>query len=92
MSCVERKGGRVVLNQTLIEMMARDRIAELQRSAAKRRCGARCYDDADGTKSDTALAPIERYRRARPRRAIGWFLVSVGLRLALPRARARSAR
>jgi hypothetical protein len=80
------------MNPTLIEMMARDRIAELQRSGAKRPGGARCYTVADRTKSHTAVAPIRRYRQASPRRAMGWFLVRVGLRLALPRARARSVR
>lgn len=81
-----------MFNPALTESMARDRIEDLRRAGAKRSFEARCYAATDRTKPDMALARIERYRRSRPRRAIGWFLVGVGLRLALPAARARSVR
>jgi len=76
-----------VLNPALAEMVARDRIAEMQRAAAKRSFSTRSYRPAD----TTALS-IRQARRASPQRAIGWFLIRVGLRLALPRTRAGSAR
>jgi hypothetical protein len=79
-----------VLNPALLEMAARDRIAEMHRAAAKRPGGARC-DRADTGWCHTA--PISRHPRlANRQRAIGWFLISVGLRLAVPRARTGSGR
>jgi hypothetical protein len=75
-----------VLNPALMEMVARDRTAEMQRTRAKRSLGA------DTTTSQTPSVTIRPARRADLQHAIGWFLVSVGLRLALPRTRAGSGR
>jgi hypothetical protein len=81
-----------VLNPALLEMAARDRIAEMHRAGAKRLVGTRSYLAADTTSSHTRRFSIRHAGRPHPQRAIGWFLVSVGLRLALPRARAGSGR
>jgi hypothetical protein len=75
-----------MLNPALAEMAARDRIAEMHQAATKRSFGS------EETKAATAQLSIRRARRANPQRAVGWFLVSVGLRLALPRSRAGSTR
>ncbi len=69
-------------NPALAEMAARDHIAELRR-AAGRRSVARA---AETTAVRTARP------RGNPQRTIGWFLISVGLRLAVPPSRAGSAR
>jgi hypothetical protein len=81
-----------VLNPVLAELAARDRIAELRRASAKRSLGAQSRLDADLSGSERPLVSIRDARRSRPQRALGWFLVSVGLRLALPRTRAGSGR
>jgi hypothetical protein len=81
-----------MLHPALVEVMARDRMTELQRAGAKRSFGTRSHVVADRTESRTAGVSIRHSRRASPRRAIGWFLVSVGLRLAVPPARPRSVR
>lgn len=80
-----------MLNPALVEMAARDRIAEMQRAGAKRGLGTGSYPAADTTASQ-APRLTRHARRADLQRAIGWFLVSVGLRLALPRTRAGSGR
>lgn len=81
-----------MLNPALVEMAARDRIAEMQRASTKRSLGTGPHLAADTTISQTPLVPVRHARRADLQRAIGWFLVSVGLRLALPRIRAGSRR
>jgi hypothetical protein len=81
-----------MLNPAFVEMAARDRIADMQRVSTTRSFGARSYLAADTTTSQTPPAGIRHARCADLQRAIGWFLVSVGLRLALPRARAGSGR
>jgi hypothetical protein len=109
-----------VLNPALTEMVAQDRIRELQAAAAKRSSPVRppvsTHTAAKrsspvrvqtaaqrpllvrpfGRSETAAHQPSSRAIRhahlANPRRAIGWFLVSVGLRLALPRARTGSVR
>jgi hypothetical protein len=79
-----------VLNPALLEMAARDRIAEMHRAGAKRPGGTR-GDLADADWFDTP--PVPRHPRiANRQRAIGWFLISVGLRLAVPRTRTGSGR
>jgi hypothetical protein len=79
-----------MLNPAFAEMEARDRIAERHRATTKR--GSRGCPARDETEDPTARPSVRRARRANPQRAIGWFLVSVGLRLALPRSRAGSSR
>jgi hypothetical protein len=81
-----------VLNPALAEMMASDRIMELQGAAMKRSLLARASVRAE-TAAAQALSRSARHDHlANSQRAIGWFLVSVGLRLALPRTRTGSAR
>jgi hypothetical protein len=81
-----------VLNPALTEMMANDRITELRQAAARR-------PPATGHRvpAETAAPPAPSRsgrpaRLANSQRAVGWFLVSVGLRLALPRPRSGPAR
>jgi hypothetical protein len=95
-----------MLNPALVEMAARDRIADRQRAGAKRSLSGRSQlrsarrPRAAGRRAKPALAagtPVSRFpgrpaRRADRRRAIGWFLVSLGLRIAVPRARTGSGR
>jgi hypothetical protein len=78
-------------NPASLELAARDRIAEIQRTAAKRSLGTRSHLAAATTNTETPTSS-RHARRANPQRAVGWFLVSVGLRLALPRARTGSGR
>ena len=76
-----------MLNPALAEMMAKDRITELRRTAAERRS---CTDPSAPPETAVVQASSRSSRHARlanSQRAIGWFLVSVGLRLALPRTR-----
>jgi hypothetical protein len=81
-----------MLHPALVELMARERITERQRVGAKRWFGRREYAVADRTASRSDGVSIRCSPRATPRRAIGWFLVSVGLRLALPPTPPRSVR
>ncbi len=78
------------MNPGLMEMLAKDRTTELNAAAANR-----ASRSAVRTGIDTRPAPSRsgpRLRRANLQRAIGWFLVSVGLRLAMPRTPTGSAR
>ena len=81
-----------MLNPALAEMMASDRITELQGAAAKRSLRARASVRAETAAPPASSRSTRHARLANPQRAIGWFLVSVGLRLALPRTRTGSAR
>ena len=81
-----------MLNPALAEMMASDRITELQGAAAKRSLSARASVCAETATPQASTRSTRRARLANSQRAVGWFLVSVGLRLALPRARTGSAR
>ncbi len=79
-------------HKSLAEMMAQDRVAELRRAGVMGSLGTRGRTAADRISSQKAPVAIRRSHLTGPRRAIGWFLVSVGLRLALSPTRARSAR
>lgn len=81
-----------MLNPTMIEMLAQDRITDLRRGAANRSCVARSNVALVTVGSQTLPGPSRQAHLANPRRAIGWFLVSVGLRLALARTPPGSAR
>jgi hypothetical protein len=81
-----------MLNPALLEMAARDRTAELQRAGRQRSLGARSNHAADSARPHTARRSMRHARGAQPQQAIGWFLVSVGLRLALSRTRTSSGR
>lgn len=71
-----------MLNPALTEMVATDRIREMRADAARRPVGR-------GVTQAAARQPSSRSGRrvglAHPQQTVGWFLVSVGLRLALPR-------
>jgi hypothetical protein len=71
----------MVTNPALTEMVAHTRMADMRRTAHRRSDGT-----LTGMRSRRALGGA-----ASPRRSVGWFLVSVGLRLALPHPRAASA-
>jgi hypothetical protein len=81
---------RVAMNPVVAEMVAHTRMADLQRAAEA--------PSAFSRRGGTTAGPVRsRQSRAQAgpeaaRRAIGWFLVGVGLRLALPRPRSASAR
>jgi hypothetical protein len=81
-----------MLNPALLEMAARDRTAELQRASTRRSLGARSNHAVDAARPHTARLSLRHARAAHPQQAIGWFLVSVGLRLALSRTRTSSGR
>jgi hypothetical protein len=79
-----------MMNPALIEMMAKDRSRELQAVAANRPSRSVVRT---ATVTRPALSRSGRHvRLANPQRAIGWFLVSVGLRLAMPRTPTGPAR
>jgi hypothetical protein len=79
------------MNPGLTEMMARDRITELRVDARRSsRTGPTIPTETEARYAPPRSMP--HVHLANPQRAIGWFLVSVGLRLALPRTSAGSAR
>jgi hypothetical protein len=69
------------MNWRLTEMAAQSRMSDMRRAAAARSYGAR----RPVTRSTSGNEPGPAGHPAAARRAIGWFLVSVGLRLAVPR-------
>jgi hypothetical protein len=79
------------MNPSLIEMMAKDRSAEL-RAAAANRPSRSAVGSGVATRRPASFRPSPRVGLANPQRAVGWFLVSVGLRLAMPRTPTRTAR
>ena len=81
-----------MLNPALAEMMASDRIMELQGAARQRSLRARASVPAETAAPPASSRSIRHDHLANSQRAIGWFLISVGLRLALPRTRTGSAR
>lgn len=81
-----------MLNPALAEMMASDRIMELQGAAKQRSLRARASVRAETAAPQALSRSVRHDHLANSQRAIGWFLVSVGLRLALPRTRTGSAR
>jgi len=81
-----------MFNPALTEMMASDRIAELQRPDTKRSIRSRSCAPVAIAASPRPPVSVRPARLANRQQAIGWFLVSVGLRLALPRARTGSGR
>ena len=81
-----------MLNPSLAEMVATDRIRELQRGAARRSLRVRSSVPTETAASHPSSGSLRHAHLANSQRAIGWFLVSVGLRLALPRARTGSVR
>jgi hypothetical protein len=78
------------MNPGLIEMMAKDRRTELRAAAANRASSSAVHTEI-ATRPASARS-TQHVRLANPQQAIGWFLVSVGLRLAMPRTRTGPAR
>jgi hypothetical protein len=82
------------MNPAMMESMAHSKMADL-RQAAERRSGARyrsvALEGAGGSAISTGRDRPETDRPETVRRAIGWFLVGVGLRLAVPRRNAAAA-
>jgi hypothetical protein len=83
--------GLVSMNPALTEMMAQTRMADMRRAAPTRLTSRRV---ASANPAGANLLPELRLtaRPAAARRAIGWFLVGVGLRLAVSQPRSASAR
>jgi hypothetical protein len=82
-------GGVNMLNPKLTEMMASDRIRELQRTSAQGSWRGR-YSVAN--ESAVSRRTSRHDRLIDSQRVIGWFLVSIGLRLVVPRTRTGSVR
>jgi hypothetical protein len=80
------------MNPALTEMVAKDRITELRVAAAKRSHRAGRSVPTDTAPRHASSRSTRHVHLANPQRAIGWFLVSVGLRLALARTRTGAAR
>jgi hypothetical protein len=78
------------MNPGLVELMAQDRTTELRTAAANR--SLRCSAPTEIAARATSSRSNRHVRLGNPQRAIGWFLVSVGLRLAMPRTPTGSAR
>jgi hypothetical protein len=78
------------MNPGLIEMMAKDRRTELRAAAANR--ASRSVARTGIATRPASSRSSQHVRLANPQQAIGWFLVSVGLRLAMPRTRTGPAR
>jgi len=80
------------MNPGLMGRMAQSRAADLQRAAAQRPGGTRRPVTHRAAGIRPAPGPTNRVRPSAVRGAIGWSLVAVGLRLAVPRARSGSVR
>lgn len=80
------------MNPALTEMVAKDRITELHAAAAKRAARNRPSLATEIVARPASSHSSRRFRLTNPQQAIGWFLVSLGLRLAVPRTRTGSAR
>lgn len=78
------------MNPGLTEMMAQDRITELRAGAAQRSSHSRARLATTARPTPSRSSP--RVHPVNPQQAIGWFLVSVGLRLAMPRTPTGTAR
>ncbi len=81
-----------MLNPALTEIMANDRLKELQQTGPNGSSRTRSLPTEIATAPRASLRSIRHDRLVDSQRAIGWFLVSVGLRLVVPRTRTGSAR
>jgi hypothetical protein len=81
-----------MLNPALAEMAATERIAALRAAAAKRSSRPRRSIPTETTARHAPRRSGRFGHLADAQRAIGWFLISLGLRLAVPRTRTGSAR
>jgi hypothetical protein len=78
------------MNPGLLEMMANDRSREMRAAAVNWSARSAVHTVIAGHPAPRRSSP--QVRLANPQQAIGWFLVSVGLRLAMPRTPSSSAR
>jgi hypothetical protein len=80
-----------MFNPALIEAATNERLADLRNSRRR-------FPVAPATRPGPAQAEMQpphrrrRMRGANPQQTIGWLLVSIGLRLVVPRTPARPAR
>ncbi len=81
-----------MLNPALVEIAATERIADMHRTGAKWFRAHRADQPAATTNSQARSVSLRHARLAKPQQTIGWFLVSVGLRLALSRTPGGSPR
>lgn len=76
------------MSPAMMEMVAQARVTEMRQAAAKRSPGARRPVAKSARRNRAPAEKTMSIRLGAPRRAIGWYLISVGLRLALPRPNA----
>ncbi len=81
----------MAMNPFVAEMMVQSRMADLQRAAIAPSALSRRGTTVRPVSTRGPRAQVGAARPDAARRAVGWFLVSVGLRLALPRRRSASA-
>jgi hypothetical protein len=79
-------------NPELMRMMAQSEVADRQRAAGPRPCGTRRTLIHRAARTRPASLTTTKAAPGGFRGAIGWFLVAVGLRLAVPRPRSGSGR
>jgi hypothetical protein len=72
------------MNPAMVEMVARARVGEMRQVAAKRSSGVRELNTVHARRVRLPTGRTRSIRPAAPRRAIGYFLINLGLRLALP--------
>jgi hypothetical protein len=82
------------LHPTMSETLTNQRVDELNRQAARRRGRRSQWDTAAGAGTTSSRGiqssrgnPLHRGRPGSVRKAAGWALVDIGLRLAVPRRR-----
>jgi hypothetical protein len=79
------------MNPALMEMIAKIRDTEMRRTAATRHSSGWGHSDAIPAETRASAARMATHGPAAARRTIGWFLVRVGLHLALAQPGAVSA-
>jgi hypothetical protein len=75
------------MNPAMVEMVARARVSEMRHTAARRSHGGPRHDAGHiGRAAKTRVSAVRTrsIRPQAPRRAIGYFLINLGLRLVLP--------
>ena len=82
----------VAMNPVVAEMVAQTRMADMQRAARAPSAFSRRGTTVGPARTRQPRAHGGAAGPEAVRHAIGWFLVGVGLRLALPRPRSASAR
>jgi hypothetical protein len=80
------------VNPTLTQMVAQTRMTDMQRAAARASDGTRLRSSRSAVGTLPLPSQTGESCPTAARRSIGWFLVGVGLRLAVPRTRPASAR